>query len=710
MRCAVFILLVGGLQACGGSGRRDESGLRTQAPVGSRGAPIELPVTPAFAEVARLEDARSLGNGRLLEVLARGDDARLRARAALALGRFPFPAFGSEVTEALVRALQDPTDDVRASAAFALGIRGDPAGAGALLAFASEAEAPLRAVLVDAASRLPDTTIHPQLALMLRDADLAVRMAAAVGTSRWDPTESGAAEVDRALLDALLPYRITREAAPKSAVEAELVWRILWALGRRKAELGRGPFLEYASSAVPLERLFALRGLAKLPPSVSSVRAALAALDGPLATRDWRVAHEAVVALGSFATAATDDAEAKKLLAGELPLVALEAAALFPNPHVRAAAMEATAGFGDGRRVLEILQRGRLDLSATVRAATLRARVRLGVGDDALEALVRGAQEDDPILRAAAADAAGDLDDPRAAEVLLTLARDPALFVATRAVEKLGQHPSEATRRALHAALAHADNGIRLAGVLALEDMPAPEDVEPILRALETARGDGSAELAFTALELLRAIGGAQAQTAIERAQSDPRPHVRAVAKRLVRELGFVPEVSEPPFTVDRAVPLPGTDYPAWRFNPLVELTTTRGVLTFELFPAEAPVHVHNFLSLIRAKHYDGLTFHRVVPSFVAQGGDYRGDGNGAKPWAGEALRAEFTPRRSARGSLGMPRNDDPDSGGSQFFVTHLPTPHLDGRFTFFGELRGGGEVLDQLEVGDRILSARVLE
>jgi peptidylprolyl isomerase len=56
-----------------------------------------------------------------------------------------------------------------------------------------------------------------------------------------------------------------------------------------------------------------------------------------------------------------------------------------------------------------------------------------------------------------------------------------------------------------------------------------------------------------------------------------------------------------------------------------------------------------------------------------------------------------------------MPRNDDPDSGGSQFFVTHLPTPHLDGRYTFFGELRAGGNTLDQLEVGDRILSARIL-
>ena len=128
----------------------------------------------------------------------------------------------------------------------------------------------------------------------------------------------------------------------------------------------------------------------------------------------------------------------------------------------------------------------------------------------------------------------------------------------------------------------------------------------------------------------------------------------------------------------------------------------------FELFPLEAPVHVHNFLELVRADYYDGLIFHRVVPDFVIQGGDYRGDGNGGKAWNGRALPQEFTTRRYVRGSLGMPRNEDPDSGGSQIFVTHRPTPHLDGRYTIFGELRAGGEVLDAVQVGDRILDVLV--
>lgn len=700
--------------SCGSSDDRPEPApVETVVLPGARGAAIELSTSRELEEVARLEHARDLGDGRLLELLESDGDARVRARAATALGRFPFPRFGAQVTEALVRALEDPEIEVRLAAAFALGVRGDPVCAGTLLAYRNDADARLRARVVEAASRLPGPREHAQLLLALRDPDLAVRMEAAVGTGRWDRGESGASDVDRALLDALSPYRITRTAAPKSAIEAELVWRILWALGRRKAELGRGPFLEYAHSEVVLERLFALRGLAQLPPDVAGLRALTAALIEPTPARDWRIAYEAVVALGAYG--ATDrahlDESTRKALAEEAPLDALEAAAGHASPHVRAAAMEAVPGFGDSQRALLILQRGRLDLAVSVRAATLRARVRAGGPGDALQELARGAKETDPVLRAAAADAAGALRDERAREILLELARDPALLVSTRAVEHLGGYPSDAVRATLHGFLAQPDHGLRLAAVAALKRMPDPSDVAPLTAVAQaTDGGECSAEAAFNALQALAAIRTDEARAAVEAAQADARPYVRAVAKGLVASaFGGTPSDIEPPWSPGRDVPEPVKDYPLWRFNPLVELTTTRGPLTFELFPAEAPLHVFSFLTLIERGHYDGLTFHRVVPDFVVQGGDPRGDGNGGLPWAGEALGAEFTPRKSTRGSLGMPRNEDPDSGGSQFFVTHIPTPHLDGRYTFFGELRTGGEVLDRLEVGDRILTARVV-
>ncbi len=141
--------------------------------------------------------------------------------------------------------------------------------------------------------------------------------------------------------------------------------------------------------------------------------------------------------------------------------------------------------------------------------------------------------------------------------------------------------------------------------------------------------------------------------------------------------------------------------------RPRVVISTDRGELEFELFAEEAPQHVANFLA--RAESYRGTTFHRVVSDFVVQGGDARGDGNGGASWRGDALRHEITPRKYVRGSLGMPRNEDWDSGGSQLFVTHRMTPHLDGRYTIFGELVKGFDVLDLLDLGDVIREVRVI-
>jgi cyclophilin family peptidyl-prolyl cis-trans isomerase len=100
------------------------------------------------------------------------------------------------------------------------------------------------------------------------------------------------------------------------------------------------------------------------------------------------------------------------------------------------------------------------------------------------------------------------------------------------------------------------------------------------------------------------------------------------------------------------------------------------------------------------------VSFHRVVPNFVVQGGDPRGDGNGGP---GYQIRCEINARRYGRGSLGMALSGK-DSGGSQFFITHTPQPHLDGGYTVFGEVVEGMDVVDRVLQGDLILEARVIE
>jgi cyclophilin family peptidyl-prolyl cis-trans isomerase len=106
-----------------------------------------------------------------------------------------------------------------------------------------------------------------------------------------------------------------------------------------------------------------------------------------------------------------------------------------------------------------------------------------------------------------------------------------------------------------------------------------------------------------------------------------------------------------------------------------------------------------NFLNLAGQGFYDGLVFHRVVPDFVVQGGDPRGDGTGGPSYS---IRDEINQLRYDRGVVGMALAG-PDTGGSQFFLTLSPQPHLDGGYTAFGEVVSGGEVLDQIRLGDRI-------
>ncbi|CAN5843155.1 hypothetical protein BH11GEM1_BH11GEM1_30640 [soil metagenome] len=133
---------------------------------------------------------------------------------------------------------------------------------------------------------------------------------------------------------------------------------------------------------------------------------------------------------------------------------------------------------------------------------------------------------------------------------------------------------------------------------------------------------------------------------------------------------------------------------------PTLRIQTERGTMEFVLFASDAPLTVYNVTSLARDGYFDGQLFHRVVPNFVVQSGDPRGDGNGGP---GYAIRDELNRHRYIRGTLGMALSG-PDTGGSQFFVTHSPQPHLDGGYTVFGQLADGEDVLDRIVQGDRIV------
>lgn len=134
---------------------------------------------------------------------------------------------------------------------------------------------------------------------------------------------------------------------------------------------------------------------------------------------------------------------------------------------------------------------------------------------------------------------------------------------------------------------------------------------------------------------------------------------------------------------------------------PRVELATTQGTIVLELFENEAPDTVGNFVSLVEKGYYDGLTFHRVLPGFMAQGGCPKGDGTGGPGYNiyCECQKPDY--RKHFRGSLSMAKTQRRDTGGSQFFLTFLPTPQLNGEHTVFGRVLDGLEVLAKFQRRD---------
>ena len=135
--------------------------------------------------------------------------------------------------------------------------------------------------------------------------------------------------------------------------------------------------------------------------------------------------------------------------------------------------------------------------------------------------------------------------------------------------------------------------------------------------------------------------------------------------------------------------------------NQKVIISTTKGDITIVLFVEEAPGSVANFIDLVNKKYFDGKFFHRVVPNFVDQAGCNRGDGFGSEDYS---IRSEFSRRRYKTGSVGM-ASAGKDTEGTQWFITHSPTPHLDGGYTIFAEVLDGMKIVHRMEVGDQILN-----
>lgn len=140
--------------------------------------------------------------------------------------------------------------------------------------------------------------------------------------------------------------------------------------------------------------------------------------------------------------------------------------------------------------------------------------------------------------------------------------------------------------------------------------------------------------------------------------------------------------------------------------GPQIVIETVHGEITIQTYPEDAPKTVARITELAAAGFYDDVTFHRVVPGFVVQGGDPTGTGRGG---SGQNLPAEFNARKHVEGTVAMARATDPNSADSQFYITLSPQPHLDGKYTVFGQVIDGMDAVRKIRQGDAMVHVTVV-
>jgi cyclophilin family peptidyl-prolyl cis-trans isomerase len=310
------------------------------------------------------------------------------------------------------------------------------------------------------------------------------------------------------------------------------------------------------------------------------------------------------------------------------------------------------------------------------------------------------------MVRAALADLLGTLPPEVSVERLRPMLRDEDKRVVPAVLRALVRHRVPDAEHIVLTHLKEADVVIRETAARLLGQLKSAAGVASLREAYAAAGSDATYSARAAILDALAAYGTAEAAEGIRAALSDKDWAVRVHAVDLLAKIepgvdhrmNIRPAPGEPPaaYTDPQLV--------SREFSPHAFIETVRGTIEFELAVVDAPQTSRNFMALARKGFFNGLQVHRVVPNFVMQDGDPRGDGEGGP---GYTIRDELNDRPYLRGTVGMALAWR-DTGGSQFFITHSPQPHLDARYTVFGHVVNGMDVVDRIQVGDTIHRIRV--
>ncbi|HEX8088429.1 MAG TPA: peptidylprolyl isomerase [Blastocatellia bacterium] len=670
-----------------------------------------------YPKIIQYEDERTITND-LLEML-QPPHGGARRRAILALGRIGYASGLGFLVDVLNgdKNAENRNPEMRALAAFSLGEIESHHAASYLIQRldpAIESSYLVRGRAVEALGKIASNSITAAALGTYGVKGIANAIAAALPPTGASP--SGEAKFVATLaLTALLrikqPSTVEAIAAQLRSPDADLRWQAANALARIREGIGMAtasllPLLNDNNALVRAHTVRAL-GVAKAVQAVDP-------LIKLLADKDERVVINSINALGAIGDARAVEplaALGNTLLSGYRSFDR-EKSGVPPQQNLLLLIATAIGNIKDPRG-LALLKAFRLadgKLGSFAEAEVAAAKFGEAAFFDVPEAVKLA--RDDWKAMAAYAQGLGQLGTDRAKTILLDLMSGktygkPDPRAASDILNALAAAKVEGLRGILLENLKAEDVIVRATAATLLGGLG--DESEAVLKAFEeaykTARADKMNDARIAILEVADKLRHPMSTLALAEATRDEDYVVRLKAAELIRGSNIDPatskvlQIGKVNTNHTRAYWQRVAQMAESLKNPIAVLHTKKGDIRIELFARDAPMTVDNFIQLAQSGFYNGLAFGRVVPNFVIQGGDPRGDQNGGP---GYQIRDEINLHQYETGTVGMALSGK-DTGGSQFFITHSPQPHLDGAYTVFGQVIEGLEVVSRIARGDRI-------
>jgi len=642
----------------------------------------------AMEEILRLEDRRAPAV-ELAKFVASANGA-VQRRAVVALGRLQ----DTSAVSLLTPLLQISDAGIRAEAAFALGQLAQPQTTRILLRrYVDENDLEVRLALIEAASKTAGDSIsapfNESLLSWLADPIPIVRAEATLAAARL----------------AHRGFRKSEWGAPLAGLlkdkDEEVRWRSAYALMRLYAGGQIAPDSTATKNLLAALKERSARGRMQAARALGAMKqhaAGEALAEAGRHDADWRVRVNAAAALGNIdfsdllvRLALSDTSEHVRLTAiRSLGTAMSRKNFLYDTPPVK-------------EFLRERLQNSHSTWREQAAAALALAQI---FKTAAIAELASQAAHSNATFRSRLAEAFGVTAASAAFPYLEKMARDSATSIKIAALEALPKLPASVKAAPIYLeALQSGDAVITAIAAqnLAADSLQRKNHVAAIMAAYQKLQPPVDAEAAQIVFAALAQCGDLNAKPLLEKALQIPdKPAARAAAEALKKLTG-----EDYSNRIPKAIK-PTQDFTYKDIQNLVNaramIQTNKGIIEIIFYPHEAPLTTLNFVRLAQKGYFNGLIFHRVVPNFVIQTGDPRGDGWGGP---GYAMRSEFSRLRYTRGMVGM-ASSGTDTEGSQFFITHSEQPHLDGKYTIFARVKSGMEVVDLLQAGDRMESVMI--